>query len=67
MADTGHREVQAAAWRGLAERARRLAGDLLDDPVKESLLKYAEELDERAAKLKADREERDEGEAAPDT
>ena len=54
MADRSPREVQAAAWRALAERARRLAGGLLDDAVRDSLLKYSEELEQEAAKL-ADR------------
>ena len=54
-----HREVQATAWRELAERARRLAGNLLDDPARDSLLKYSEELEEKAAKLEVRSEPRE--------
>jgi hypothetical protein len=54
-----HREVRATAWRELAERARRLAGNLLDDPARDSLLKYSEELEEKAAKLEVRSEPRE--------
>ena len=54
-----HREVQATAWRELAERARRLAGNLLDDPARDSLLEYSEELEEKAAKLEVRSEPRE--------
>jgi hypothetical protein len=50
---THHREVQATGWRGQAERAKRLAGKLLDGPDRDSLLHYSEELEEKAAKLGA--------------
>ncbi|MBY0317705.1 MAG: hypothetical protein K2X72_03170 [Reyranella sp.] len=60
MAYKSHHEVQAAAWRELAKRARRLAANLLDDPARDTLLKYSEELDEKAAKLAAAAEPRDE-------
>jgi hypothetical protein len=60
MAYNSHHEVQAAAWRELAKRARRLAANLLDDPARDSLLKYSEELDEKAANLAAAPEPRDE-------
>ena len=59
MAYKAHREIQAAAWRELAKRARRLAANILDDPARDSLLKYSEELDEKAAKLAASPEPRD--------
>jgi hypothetical protein len=55
MVDRSHREVQATAWTELAERARRLAGDLLDGPDRDSLLQYSEELEEKAAKLEDQR------------
>ena len=55
MVDRSHREVQATAWRELAERARRLAGNLLDGPDRASLLQYSEELKEKAAALEAQR------------
>jgi hypothetical protein len=55
MVDRSHREVQATAWRELAERARRLAGNLLDGPDRDSLLQYSDELKEKAAKLEAQR------------
>jgi hypothetical protein len=55
MVDRSHREVQATAWRELAERAKRLAGNLLDGPDRDSLLQYSEELKEKAAKLEAQR------------
>ena len=60
MAYKSHHEIQAAAWRELAKRARRLAANLLDDPARDSLLKYSEELDEKAAKLEAPPDPRDE-------
>jgi hypothetical protein len=53
MVDRTHREGQATAWRGQAERAKRLAGNLLDGPDRDSLLHYSEELEEKAAKLEA--------------
>jgi hypothetical protein len=53
MSERFHIEVQAAAWRELAERAKRLAGGLLDGPDRDSLLHYSEELEEKAAKLEA--------------
>jgi hypothetical protein len=55
MVDRSHREVQATAWRELAERARRLAGNLLDGPDRNSLLQYSKELEEKAAELEAQR------------
>jgi hypothetical protein len=42
---------QAAECQALAERARRLAGTLLDGPDKDELLRYAKELDTRAGGL----------------
>lgn len=42
---------QAADCRALAERARRLAGTLLDGPDKDELLRYAKELETRACGL----------------
>ena len=51
MGDTSHFEVQAKAWRELAERAKRLAGGLSDGQARDSLLRYSEELQEKAAKL----------------
>lgn len=51
MVERSHREVEAAAWRELAKRARRLAGNLLDGPDRDSLLQYSEELEEKATKL----------------
>ena len=42
---------QAAECRGLAERARRLAGTFLDGPDKDELLGYAEELEAQATSL----------------
>ena len=42
---------QAADCRALAERARRLAGTLLDGPDKDELLRYAKELETRASGL----------------
>ncbi len=59
MADRSHREVQATAWRELAERAKRLASGLLDDRTRESLLKYSEELEEKATELEARRDDRE--------
>ena len=53
MVNRSHREVQATAWRELAGRARRLAGNLLDDPARDALLSYSEELEEKAANLEA--------------
>jgi len=53
MVDRTHRGVQATAWRGQAERAKRLAGNLLDGPDRDSLLHYSEELEEKAANLGA--------------
>jgi hypothetical protein len=50
MVDRTHHRVRATAWR---ERAKRLAGNLLDDPVRDSLLEYSEELEEKATKLEA--------------
>lgn len=55
MVDRSHREIQATAWRELAQRARRLAGNLLDGPDRTSLLQYSEELEEKAAKLENDK------------
>ena len=49
MASKPHLEVQAAAWRELAKRARRLAGGLLDGPDRDRLLKYSAQLEEKAA------------------
>ena len=49
MADRSHREVNAEEWRALAQRARRLAGNLLDGPDRNLLLDYAAELDDKAA------------------
>lgn len=60
MAQRPHLEVQAKSWRELAEKARRLAGNLLDDPAKDSLLRYSEELEENAAKLEASHVPREE-------
>jgi hypothetical protein len=54
MADRSHLVVQAEAWRKLAERARRLAGGLLDDSERNRLLDYSEELDQKAARLQAE-------------
>jgi len=52
MADNrSHREVQATAWRELAQRARRLAENLPDGQDRESLLQYSSELEEKAANL----------------
>jgi hypothetical protein len=48
-----HREVQATAWRERAKRAKRLAGNLLDGPNRDSLLHHSEELEEKATKLEA--------------
>ena len=48
-----HLEVQAKAWRELAERARRLAGGLSDGTDRDRLLEYAEELTEKVVKLEA--------------
>lgn len=53
MAQRSHLEVQAAAWRDLAERAQRLASGLFNDPARDALLKYSEELQEKAAKLES--------------
>jgi hypothetical protein len=53
MVDRTHREEQATAWRGQAERAKRLAGNLLDGPDRDALLHYSEQLEEKAAKLGA--------------
>jgi hypothetical protein len=55
MVDRSHREVQATAKRELAQRARRLAGNLLDGPDRDSLLQYSEELEVKAAILEAQR------------
>jgi hypothetical protein len=55
-----HREVHATAWRELAERARRLAGGLWDDPARNALLQYSKELEEKAAKLDAPPDPREE-------
>jgi hypothetical protein len=54
MADKSHVEVQAAAWRELAERARRLAGSLLDGPDRDRLLNYSAELEQKAAGLEGE-------------
>jgi len=54
VADKSHLEVQATAWRELAKRAKRLAGTLLDDPVRDRLLEYSTELEEKAAGLEAE-------------
>jgi hypothetical protein len=51
MASKPHLEVQAVAWRELAQRARRLAGGLLDGPDRDRLLKYSAELEQKAAEL----------------
>ena len=51
MAEKSHLEVQAAAWRELAERARRLATGLLDGPDRDRLLNYSAELEQKAAEL----------------
>lgn len=51
MASKPHLEVQAAAWRELAKRARRLAGGLLDGPDRDRLLNYAGQLEQKAAGL----------------
>ena len=59
MAQRSYLEVQAKAWRELAERAKRLASGLLDDPARDSLLRYSDELEEKAAKLEAQRDEKD--------
>lgn len=53
MADKAHLEIQATAWRELAKRAKRLAGALRDDPVRDRLLDYSAELDQKAARLEA--------------
>jgi hypothetical protein len=53
MANRTHLEVEATSWRELAEKAKRLAGNLLDGPDRDSLLHYSEELQEKAAKLDA--------------
>ena len=54
MADKSHLEVQATAWRELAERARRLAGGLLDGPDRDRLLAYSAELVQKAEGLEAE-------------
>jgi hypothetical protein len=54
MADKSHLKIEAAAWKELAERARRLAGSLLDGPDREQLLKYSAELEQKAAGLKGE-------------
>ena len=53
MVDRSHLVVQAAAWRELAGRARRLAGNLLDGPDKDRLLQYSDELEKKAAALES--------------
>jgi hypothetical protein len=51
MPDRSHLMVQATAWRELARRAKRLAKGLLDGPDRGLLLQYAEELEEKAARM----------------
>lgn len=53
MAKASQVAEQAAAWRNTAKRARRLAGSFLEGADRDRLLQYAEELDERAARLEA--------------
>jgi hypothetical protein len=48
---------QAAERRDLAKRARRLAQELAPGAERKRLLKYAEELEEQAARLEADASE----------
>jgi hypothetical protein len=49
---------QLAACRDLARRARRLAGAFLDDPDRDRLLRYAEEMETRAAELEQEAAQR---------
>jgi hypothetical protein len=63
MAQRSYFEVQANAWRELAEKAKRLAGNLLDGPDRDSLLQYSKELQEKAAKLEAGSDMREEDES----
>jgi hypothetical protein len=51
MANASQVAEQAAAWRESANRARRLAGTFHDGPDRDRLLQYAEELEEKAARL----------------
>jgi hypothetical protein len=51
MASKPHLEVQAAAWRELAKRARRVAEGLLEGPDRDRLLKYSAELEQKAVGL----------------
>lgn len=53
MAKASQLMEQAAAYRELAKRARRLAGSFVDGPDRDRLLEYAKELDEKAAGLEA--------------
>ena len=53
MSDKSHWEVQATAWRELSEKAKRLAGTLLDGPDRDLLLDYAAELEQKATGLEA--------------
>jgi hypothetical protein len=51
MAKASQLMEQATASREMAERAKRLAGSLIDGPDRTRLLRYAEELDEQTAAL----------------
>ena len=53
MLETENLLLQAAATRAMAARARRLAREVGTAADRERLLHYAEELDERAARLEA--------------
>lgn len=53
MAEKSHVVVQAAEWRALAKRARRLGESLLDGPDRDRLVAYSRELDAKAADLEA--------------
>ena len=60
MVDRSHLEVQAKAWKELAERAKRLARGLSDGTDRDRLLEYADELADKVAKLEASPDVRNE-------
>jgi hypothetical protein len=54
MADKFDFVVQVAAWRELANRAKRLAGGLVNESDRAPLLEYSQELEQKAARLEAE-------------
>jgi hypothetical protein len=67
MVDRSNFVVQAAAWRELANRARRLAAGLINEADRAPLLDYSKELDEKAARLESEAHSRQEAPPAAST